>query len=99
MASTHNRFRKIEKIDEFFCPKALVALHVGNNSNRVSTAMSNEVEMRGVAEETEAEVSQRTNVALDSTQVQTTRPYCTSRQYAPPRLANKKCHGTPLEMA
>ena len=53
------------KIDEFFSPTAPCASHVGNNSNAESTVVSNEVEMRGIAE-----VTERTNVPLDSTQLQ-----------------------------
>ncbi|XP_015752376.1 PREDICTED: uncharacterized protein LOC107332163 [Acropora digitifera] len=53
------------KIDNFFNPTASGASHVGNNSNAESTAASNEVEMRGVAE-----VTERTNIPLDSTQSQ-----------------------------
>ncbi|XP_068742056.1 52 kDa repressor of the inhibitor of the protein kinase-like [Montipora capricornis] len=63
MASKDNRSNR--KIDEFFSPTAPGASHVGNNSNAESTAVSNEVEMRGVAE-----VTERTNVPLDSTQSQ-----------------------------
>ena len=63
MASKDNRSNR--KIDELFSPTAPGASHVGNNSNAESTAVSNEVEMRGVAE-----VTERTNVPLDSTQSQ-----------------------------
>ena len=63
MASKDNRSNR--KIGEFFSPTAPGASHVGNNSNAESTAVSNEVEMRGVAE-----VTERTNVPLDSTQSQ-----------------------------
>ena len=45
MASKDNRSNR--KIDEFFSPTAPGASHVGNNSNAESTAVSNEVEMRG----------------------------------------------------
>lgn len=41
-----------------------------NNSNPESTAVSKEAETGGVAEETEAEGTKRTNVLLDSTQLQ-----------------------------
>ncbi|XP_068675681.1 52 kDa repressor of the inhibitor of the protein kinase-like [Montipora foliosa] len=63
MASKDSRCNR--KIDEFFSPTAPGASHGGNNSNAESTAVSNEVEMRGVAE-----VTERTNVPLDSTQSQ-----------------------------
>ena len=63
MASKNNRSNL--KIDKFFSPTAPGASHVGNNSNAESTAVSNEVEMRGVAE-----VTERTNVPLDPTQSQ-----------------------------
>ena len=63
MAFKDNRSNR--KIDEFFSPTAPGASHVGNNLNAESTAVSNEVEMRGVAE-----VTERTNVPLDSTQSQ-----------------------------
>ena len=61
MASKDNRSNR--KIDEFFSPTAPGASHVGNDSNAESTAVSNEVEMSGVAE-----VTERTNLPLDSTQ-------------------------------
>lgn len=74
MASEDNRVRSNRKIDEFFTPTALGTSHVGNNSNPKSTAVSNEVEMRDVAEEIDAEVTEGTNVPLDSTQLQSNAP-------------------------
>ena len=47
----------IAKLTNFFSPTAFGLSHEANNSNPQSTAMRNDVEMRGVAEETEVELT------------------------------------------